>query len=212
MFAPVPAFQAIQAFDESVLRLARETPGWAVPIFVIFTVIGAGWGLLLFLPLLVHPRSRVATLFLLLAAGATNSAVNAVKVSVGRIRPCEALGWCTPISISSPGGWSFPSGHAACSFAVAMFVALRAHTLTRHHRWVGMVMFVYATLVAWSRVVLGVHYPSDILAGSALGIAIGALFVAALGYWERRVVNRSARSPGGSDRDDPGRDPASAAP
>jgi undecaprenyl-diphosphatase len=85
------------------------------------------------------------------------------------VRPCDALGWCAPLAVASPGGGSFPSGHAAGSFAFAAFVAVRAP------RWAAPA-FVWAALVACSRCVLGVHYPSDVLAGALLGGAVGAIF------------------------------------
>jgi len=241
--APVPVGQAIQQFDESVLRALRDTPGWAVHVFVVFTFIGAGWGLFLFMPFLLWARTRVDALFVVLTAGITNSTVSLVKGWVGRLRPCESLGWCTPITIAAPTGWSFPSGHAAGSFAVATFVALRARAYTDKPWIVVVVMYVYAAIVALSRPVLGVHYPSDIVAGAVLGSTIGwgfAVFVehaqrtwtvpeTRLGRFRQRLrdrrgvgragtvavaaadspsdVVREARSPGGSDRGDPGRSP-----
>jgi undecaprenyl-diphosphatase len=74
--------------------------------------------------------------------------------------------------VVSPGGGSFPSGHAAGVFAFAAFVAVRAP------RWAPL-SFAWAGIVAWSRCVLGVHYPSDVLAGALLGAAVGALFARA---------------------------------
>jgi undecaprenyl-diphosphatase len=231
----VPIGQAIQQFDEAVLRVLRDTPGWAVQIFVVFTVIGAGWGLLFFVPFLLWRRTRVDALFAVLTAGTTNSVTSLIKGWIGRIRPCETLGWCTPVTIESPGGWSFPSGHASGSFAVATFVTLRARAYTDKPWAVALVMYFYAVLVAGSRPVLGVHYPSDIVAGAALGSAIGWGFAAFVGYaqhtWarsateaesrlgrfrqrlrDRRGVRQTgtaieARSPGGSDRGDPDRNP-----
>ncbi|MEJ7727890.1 MAG: phosphatase PAP2 family protein [Polyangiaceae bacterium] len=227
----MPVAQAIQHFDEAVLRVLRGTPGWAVQVFVVFTLIGAGWGLFLFVPFLLWARTRIDAFFVVLTAGTTNSVVSLLKGWFGRVRPCETLGWCTALTIASPGGWSFPSGHAAGSFAVATFVALRARAYTDKPWVVALVMYVYAVLVALSRPVLGVHYPSDIVAGAALGSAIGWGFAAFVGYahhtWaipksrlgrfrqrlrDRRGVRQTgtaieARSPGGSDRDDPDRNP-----
>lgn len=240
--------EVIQQFDESVLRVLRDTPGWAIHVFVVFTFIGAGWGLFFFVPFLLWARTRVDALFVVVTAGITNSTVSMVKGWVGRLRPCEALGWCSAVTIAAPTGWSFPSGHAAGSFAVATFVALRAQAYTGKAWLVALVMYVYAFLVAWSRPVLGVHYPSDIVAGAVLGSLIGWGFATLLAHaqatWtvpesrlgrfrqrlrDRRGVGRAgtvgvssstdaatddapasreARSPDGSDRDDPGRSPA----
>src|SRR6185295_10490100 len=145
-----------------ILHVARGSPPWGVPIFYALTVIGAGWGLLLIVPFLFHRPTRVTTAWLLLSCAAASTVVSLVKLAVGRVRPCDALTWCAPIQIASPGGGSFPSGHAAGSFAVAAFVTWRSPRL-------GSALCVYAVLVAWSRCVLGVHYPSDVLAGSLVG-------------------------------------------
>ncbi|KKW43592.1 MAG: PAP2 family protein [Parcubacteria group bacterium GW2011_GWB1_57_6] len=61
--------------------------------------------------------------------------------------------------------WSFPSGHAAFFFAMATAVGFY------NRKW-GIILFVAATLVTVSRVIAGIHYPSDILAGALLGIAV----------------------------------------
>jgi len=62
---------------------------------------------------------------------------------------------------------SLPSGHAATSFAAA--VALAHYVPAR----VAPLLFVLAALIAWSRVYVGVHYPSDIVAGALLGVGVG---------------------------------------
>src|SRR5262245_33528997 len=101
----------MQGLDESLLRAVHGTPGWAIPIFVAFTVIGGGWGLVALLPFLLRRSSRRATCWLLGAITVTSGVVSLLKAFVGRVRPCDALAWCTPVSLASPGGPSFPSGH-----------------------------------------------------------------------------------------------------
>jgi len=64
-----------------------------------------------------------------------------------------------------PSTFSFPSGHATVSFACATTLALAVPRLT----WP---LFALATLISFSRVYVGVHYPFDVLAGAALGVAI----------------------------------------
>ena len=63
-------------------------------------------------------------------------------------------------------GYSFPSGHATTSFCIATVIAMRYPKLRYP-------AFIAAILVALSRPYVGVHYPSDILAGSILGIFVG---------------------------------------
>jgi undecaprenyl-diphosphatase len=73
---------------------------------------------------------------------------------------------------------SFPSGHAAGAFAFAGFLAMELVREPRRRsprNWllVG-VLFTVALGIALSRVVLGVHFPSDVTAGAAIGGLIGA--------------------------------------
>ena len=65
---------------------------------------------------------------------------------------------------------SFPSAHASVSFAFAMATALIAR-----HWYLALPALALAALISWSRVYLGLHFPSDILAGALLGAACGWL-------------------------------------
>lgn len=172
---------AVQALDEAILRVARGQPRAAIPIFHFFTVVGAGWPLLLLVPLVIKRSTRAAALWLLFAVLLTTSSVSVIKEIVGRVRPCDALAWCSSIAVPSPGGHSFPSGHAAGSFAFAAFAAVRTP------RWAAPAL-IYAALVAWSRCVLGVHYPSDVFCGAVLGSSIGV----AVARYSMRTHERAA--------------------
>lgn len=66
------------------------------------------------------------------------------------------------------GGYSFPSGHASLAFILA--------TVLSGFYKKGKNLYFLAALIALSRIVLGVHYPTDVLAGSLLGIFIGKIF------------------------------------
>lgn len=96
-----------------------------------------------------------------------------LRPMVGRLRPADPL---NPLSslVQTVNGYcprspSFPSCHAANTFALATFLslALRMRPMT----WF---MFIWATIVCWSRLYLGVHHPGDILAGAVIGSAIAA--------------------------------------
>ena len=73
-------------------------------------------------------------------------------------------------SIAPESTFSFPSGHAMGSITVAMVLVLLAWQ-TRWRWWVALPMAVFVAMVGFSRVYLGVHYPSDILAGWAFAAA-----------------------------------------
>jgi undecaprenyl-diphosphatase len=119
------------------------------------------------------------------AAPLADRVTDTVKVLASRPRPCQALEGVR-LLISCPGSYSLPSSHAATSFAFAAPLFL----LTR--RLLPLAWRLYplglAAAVAFSRPYLGVHYPSDILAGTLLGCAVGAV-----PCWLFQVVSLRAR-------------------
>lgn len=125
--------------------------------------------MLALLPFLAQRSVRPQMLWLIGCLTSTSAVVAGLKSLVGRARPCDALSGCPAIYIASPGGYSFPSGHAAGSFAFAAFV------VTIWPRFTAPAL-VFATLVAWSRCFLGVHYPIDITVGALLGSLLGFVF------------------------------------
>jgi membrane-associated phospholipid phosphatase len=68
---------------------------------------------------------------------------------------------------------SFPSGHAASAFAIATVVSRRYS----NHRWVPVVAYATAGLVAFTRISSDAHFVSDAFFGSALGYAVGRFVV-----------------------------------
>ncbi len=89
-----------------------------------------------------------------------------IKPLVGRLRPCQALEGVR-LLVGCGGGKSFPSSHAVNNFACAVVLS---HFFPRAR----ISLFVFVSLVAISRVYVGVHYPSDILGGAVLGMLIGS--------------------------------------
>ncbi len=101
-----------------------------------------------------------------LAAGLLNASVyRASKRRFIRPRPFQALP-DLPIPWAPPADFSFPSGHALHAFTSATLLAL-------HFPPLGPPAFILAALIALSRIVLAVHYPSDVLAGAWLGVMVG---------------------------------------
>lgn len=95
-----------------------------------------------------------------------------IKRFVSRHRPFVALPAVTML-ILPPDEFSFPSGHTAAAFVMVTAVAAWFPTLL-------VVMLPLALLIGISRVYLGVHYPSDVLAGAALGISSAEIAFAIL--------------------------------
>jgi undecaprenyl-diphosphatase len=84
-----------------------------------------------------------------------------LKLVVRRARP-DVPG--LPALIGTPTQLSFPSAHATSSFAAARAYGRLVPRAP---------LYVLACALAWSRVYLGVHYPSDVAAGAALGTVVG---------------------------------------
>ncbi|MBO5956201.1 MAG: phosphatase PAP2 family protein [Bacteroidales bacterium] len=94
-----------------------------------------------------------------------------------RPRPChnEAIKDLVYLPDGHCGGaYGFISSHACNVFALAVFIT---HILKRYYSKIAWVMFVWAAMVAYSRIYMGVHYPGDVLVGAAVGAVIGWGFV-----------------------------------
>jgi undecaprenyl-diphosphatase len=88
-----------------------------------------------------------------------------VKPLCRRRRPCELEPHCWAI-ITPPDRFSFPSGHAMTSFAIAI-------TVGSFYPQYQPCLITVATLIALSRIVLGMHYVTDIVVGALFGAVIG---------------------------------------
>lgn len=111
-------------------------------------------------------KLRGFIIFVLLAVslGISDLIGGIAKRFVMRPRPFEAD--IEFIQRSAAGGYSFPSNHAVNMFCAAVFLS------AAFPRW-RVPLFIFASLVALSRVYNGVHYPSDILGGGLLGASVG---------------------------------------
>lgn len=68
------------------------------------------------------------------------------------------------------GQYGFISSHACNTFALASFITL---IMKKFYKKIGILMFIWATLVAYSRIYMGVHFPGDVLCGAAVGLILG---------------------------------------
>lgn len=125
-------------------------------------------------------RPRMALLFVVTVAGA-ELLDQLLKLLFHRARPVAFFG-------TSPGSYSFPSGHAlvSCSFYGVLAAFLAARTESRTRRWIyRAAAAVLIFMIGLSRIYLGVHYPSDVLAGYAAAL-LWVFSVASARRWLRR--------------------------
>jgi undecaprenyl-diphosphatase len=161
---------------------AASGPGYVTEAIRDVTALGG-----VFLSTLATIAAVVALLFLKLRREAVLFALtvllgwllnNSMKALIGRERPSLVP------HLTDASGMSFPSGHSFASAMIYIGMALAFASLSRRHSvrytLIGTAMVISA-LIAWSRVLLGVHYPSDVIAGW-LGGAAWAFLAEALLY------------------------------
>lgn len=151
---------------------------WLDPVVIFITGLGdKGIFWVLVTALLFFFRRTRKTAFMCLVSLVQVLCINNLflKNIVCRVRPYEAVAGLVPL-VAKPSDWSFPSGHSACAFAAAVVL------LFRMPKSVGVPAIVLAVLIALSRLYVGVHYPTDVLAGGLCGIIFAVLSVLLVNY------------------------------
>jgi undecaprenyl-diphosphatase len=169
----------LSSLDASDRRVCERVRSWAPPRWFRAWMIGVtrfgdgpGWAAVGLGLLVAGPRARAAAAVATAAGLVASLAFMGLKRLFRRPRPCDL----TPhplFDVPPPDAFSFPSGHTMNAFAVATVLALFFPPLAP-------VLALVAASVGASRVVLGLHFPSDVWAGAALGALIGASAFAAL--------------------------------
>jgi undecaprenyl-diphosphatase len=135
---------------------------------------GPMWGALLVVLPLADGTHGAHCAALLAAAGAVNLAIYwTIKRLTRRVRPCQqcpGIRACAPI----PDRFSFPSGHSLHASAFALL-------LSAFYPALAPLLWAYAVLVAVARVVLGLHYPSDVIVGGLVGACTAGVVLLQLG-------------------------------
>ena len=160
--------QSVQNLDGEILLQIQQhlRTDMLTPFMKIVTFLGnGGWfWILCAVVLLAIPKTRktgyAAVFSLIFGAIVTNLLL---KNIVARPRPFAEIEALIPL-IAKPTDFSFPSGHTTASFAVALVM------LRMLPKKIGIPAVVLAALVAFSRLYLGVHYPTDVLAGFVVAL------------------------------------------
>ena len=166
------AITAWNAFEERTCRYWHRMsarPVWG-PVFRVASRLGNGviWYVLMVTLAVVGGTAGAATAILMGVTGiACTGIYKAVKTRIRRPRPCHVL---PGLSARAPplDRFSFPSGHTMHAFAFTI-IACQAFPVLA---WV---LVPFTALVALSRLVLGLHYASDVVAGALLGTSLAAL-------------------------------------
>ncbi len=116
-----------------------------------------------------------AVLFAVLTIGVSDTVSSKfIKKSVQRVRPCNDMAISRQVTarIRCGGGYSFTSSHATNHAALAFFLV---YLLQGIRHWWGRLLIAWALTIGISQIYVGVHYPSDVLAGWMIGGLIGWL-------------------------------------
>ena len=155
-------------------RVMRRVNRWKAPRWIRYwmlaaTRMGDGWlwySLGTILLLVGGPRRYAAVGAAGCAAIGGVFVFKALKKVSHRLRPCQLEPHCWS-KVLPPDQFSFPSGHTMTAFAIALVVSYFYPSLEGP-------LYFLAISIAFSRVVLGMHFLSDVLAGAVLGSALGA--------------------------------------
>ena len=154
------------SFFDPIMWLFSDKLFWA-PLYAWFL-----W--LLYKQFPKHYWTVIIAVILMIVA--SDQFCNLAKNGVMRLRPSQDPGIQAMVHIVNDyrgGMYGFYSGHASNAFAVALFMITIAG---KKLKYLIPVCLLYATLTAYSRIYLGVHYPGDILTGALAGTLLGTGF------------------------------------
>jgi undecaprenyl-diphosphatase len=157
-----------------VMPFLREPYVWA-PLYLflaLFVTINYGW------------KGVFWIAFFLLCFALADQSSLFLKSAVGRIRPCRdpiVSHYTRILVVYCPMSGSFTSNHAANHFALATFCFITLKSAFKGYAWL---FYLWAALIGYAQVYVGVHYPLDVLGGAVMGIFIGML---AGSFFQRRI-------------------------
>ncbi|MBS7333410.1 MAG: phosphatase PAP2 family protein [Weeksellaceae bacterium] len=153
--------------------IATEKETW-IPLYIIFLILlykKVGW-----------KKTLLAGICIALMITCADQLTNVLKNGFQRLRPChnpDIQGMFRAIGCEGRGKYGFTSAHASNHMAVAIFVGM---VLRKYYSWLIYALLIWALMIAYSRVYVGVHYTGDIFFGTLIGIFFGILYLN-IYYW-----------------------------
>lgn len=149
------------AFFDWLMPIVREKKVW-IPLYVfivIFSFTNMSW----------KSASKLLIGLVLCVMIADMISSQIVKKKVQRLRPCQEtlLSYDVAPLVTCGSGYSFPSSHAANHFAIAFFLFFSRKLSSS---WIKVVFLIWAGIISYAQIYVGLHYPLDILAGALLGL------------------------------------------
>lgn len=164
LFKTVNTGMANPLFDV-VMPFMRNSLNW-IPLYLFLIVF-----------VLVNFRARGAwwiLFFLVTVSLCDMTGTKGFKYNVMRTRPCNnpELAGEVRLLVTCPSGWGFTSNHAANHFGMAAFLFLTFRRVVGSWSWLA---FLWAGMIAFAQVYVGIHYPGDVAAGALLGLFYGSI-------------------------------------
>lgn len=123
-------------------------------------------------------------IFIAIGVTVSDQLASIFKYGIARLRPCHDPSLQSYMRIVHCGGqFGFYSAHASNTFFLASYLSF---LLKDKLKWFPYTIFVWAVLVSYSRIYLGVHFPIDILVGAFVGILLGVVF----SMLAKKVINK----------------------
>lgn len=169
--------KSIQSIDETILFFIQshmKSPTLDQVMVFITSLGNAGliWITIAFVLLLMKRYQKCGVCLLCAIALATHLGEDFLKPIFGRVRPCNVFPDVV-LLIHRPHTPSFPSGHTMVGFASAT-------VLYYYNRRLGIIAYLLAAAIAFSRLYLFVHYPTDILGGIFFGVVSSSVIILVL--------------------------------
>lgn len=170
-------------FFDFIMPFLREKYFWA-PLYLF--AVSFIW--------LNYPRRRYIFIvgMLLCLVLADQTASHLIKPMIGRLRPCNNPDIAPFLHLLVPCGVgkSFVSSHATNHFAIAAFWAI---CFGKKYPWLWGAGLLWAAIVSYGQVYVGVHFPSDVIGGAVLGVLLGSSVAYLTQYiLEQRFGNETA--------------------
>lgn len=168
------------SFFDSLMPWIRDSKNWVPLYIVILAFLFYKWGKLAW---------KWVVLVGINVALTDQISSHFFKPYFQRLRPCadpEIMHQSRLLLDHCSGGFSFTSSHAANHFGLAMFVVMTLAPLLKNYRFV---FLIWAALISYAQVYVGVHYPADIFVGAFIGILVGWLNGKLFQIWQNKSLN-----------------------